>query len=76
VTVHDKLPSETGQFATNPVRFRAMLFHLGALWRLEQAGVLERLDRISSVPPQPLTGKGRLRCGEQQASARPGGAGR
>lgn len=29
--------------------FRAMLFHAGALWRLNQSGVLENLDRISSV---------------------------
>jgi NTE family protein len=29
--------------------FRAMLFHLGALWRLNEVGVLGQLDRISSV---------------------------
>jgi NTE family protein len=29
--------------------FRAMLFHTGALWRLDEAGWLPRLDRISSV---------------------------
>ncbi len=29
--------------------YRAMLFHLGALWRLNEAGVLPRLARISSV---------------------------
>lgn len=29
--------------------FRAMLFHAGSLWRLNQAGYLSRLDRISSV---------------------------
>jgi NTE family protein len=29
--------------------YRAMLFHLGALWRLNEAGLLSRLDRISSV---------------------------
>ena len=29
--------------------FRAMLFHAGALWRLNQSGLLENLDRISSV---------------------------
>lgn len=29
--------------------FRAMLFHAGALWRLNRAGVLPQLDRISSV---------------------------
>jgi NTE family protein len=29
--------------------YRAMLFHLGALWRLNEAGWLPRLDRVSSV---------------------------
>lgn len=29
--------------------YRAMVFHVGALWRLNEAGMLPRLDRISSV---------------------------
>jgi NTE family protein len=29
--------------------YRAMLFHLGSLWRLFAAGLLSRLDRVSSV---------------------------
>ena len=29
--------------------YRAMLFHLGTLWRLAEAGWLPRLDRVSSV---------------------------
>lgn len=29
--------------------YRAMLFHLGVLWRLNEAGLLPRLSRISSV---------------------------
>lgn len=29
--------------------YRAMLFHLGALWRLNESGYLSKLDRISSV---------------------------
>lgn len=29
--------------------YRAMLFHLGALWRLNELGWLPRLDRVSSV---------------------------
>ena len=28
--------------------YRAMLFHLGALWRLGDVGYLPKLDRISS----------------------------
>jgi len=29
--------------------YRAMLFHTGALWRLNELGLLPRLDRVSSV---------------------------
>lgn len=29
--------------------YRAMLFHLGVLWRFNEAGWLPRLDRVSSV---------------------------
>jgi NTE family protein len=29
--------------------YRAMLFHLGALWRLNELGYLRKLDRVSSV---------------------------
>lgn len=29
--------------------YRAMLFHAGAVWRLNEAGLLRRLDRVSSV---------------------------
>jgi NTE family protein len=29
--------------------YRAMLFHLGSLWRLNEAGLLPRLSRVSSV---------------------------
>src|SRR5689334_2238190 len=29
--------------------YRAMLFHVGALWRLNQLGYLKRLTRVSSV---------------------------
>src|SRR5574342_619423 len=32
-----------------------MLFHLGALWRLNDAGFLARLDRISSVSGGSIT---------------------
>jgi NTE family protein len=35
--------------------YRAMLFHLGTLWRLNEAGYLERLDRISSVSGGSIT---------------------
>ena len=29
--------------------YRAMLFHLGTLWRLNELGYLPKLDRVSSV---------------------------
>lgn len=35
--------------------YRAMLFHLGALWRLNEAGFLPKLDRISSVSGGSIT---------------------
>ncbi len=35
--------------------FRATLFHLGALWRLRELGILQRVSRISSVSGGSLT---------------------
>jgi NTE family protein len=35
--------------------YRAMLFHVGALWRLNELGWLEKLDRISSVSGGSIT---------------------
>jgi len=35
--------------------FRAMLFHVGCLWRLNQAGLLQQIDRISSVSGGSIT---------------------
>jgi NTE family protein len=35
--------------------YRAMLFHVGAIWRLNDAGLLPRLDRISSVSGGSIT---------------------
>jgi NTE family protein len=35
--------------------YRAMLFHVGALWRLNEAGYLSRLDRVSSVSGGSMT---------------------
>src|SRR5687767_8979939 len=29
--------------------YRAMLFHTGVIWRLGELGILQKLDRISSV---------------------------
>ena len=35
--------------------YRAMLFHLGALWRLNELGFLPKLDRVSSVSGGSIT---------------------
>lgn len=35
--------------------YRAMLFHVGSLWRLNELGMLRRLDRISSVSGGSIT---------------------
>jgi len=35
--------------------YRAMLFHVGALWRLNDAGLLAKLDRVSSVSGGSIT---------------------
>jgi len=35
--------------------YRAMVFHVGVLWRLNEAGLLSRLDRVSSVSGGSLT---------------------
>jgi NTE family protein len=35
--------------------YRAMLFHLGALWRLNEAGLLAKLDTVSSVSGGSIT---------------------
>ena len=35
--------------------YRAMVFHLGALWRLNEAGLLRKLNRISSVSGGSIT---------------------
>ena len=35
--------------------YRAMLFHVGALWRLNEGGYLKKIDRISSVSGGSIT---------------------
>ena len=35
--------------------YRAMVFHVGALWRLYEAGLLNTIDRISSVSGGSIT---------------------
>ncbi len=55
--------SESGERAPEPGialclsggGYRAMIFHLGVLWRLNELGYLSRLDRISSVSGGSIT---------------------
>lgn len=51
--------------------FRAMLFHVGALWRLNELGILARLTRISSVSGGSIT-NGRLAAGWKRLEFRDG----
>src|SRR4030095_10893384 len=51
--------------------YRAMLFHLGALWRLNEWGYLPKLTRISSVSGGSITAGGvRLQCGGHEVRRR------
>jgi NTE family protein len=46
----ERLPPRTGlALCLSGGGYRAMLFHLGALWRLNQLGYLKQLTRVSSV---------------------------
>jgi NTE family protein len=48
-------PSERVGLALSGGGYRAMLFHLGALWRLNQAGILPTVDLVSSVSGGSIT---------------------
>jgi NTE family protein len=51
----DVAPSRGTGLCLSGGGYRAMLFHLGVLWRLNEAGWLRRLDRISSVSGGSIT---------------------
>jgi NTE family protein len=51
----DERPRENVGLCLSGGGYRAMLFHLGALWRLNQAKLLEGLDRVSSVSGGSIT---------------------
>lgn len=75
----DRIPTDTADEA--PGRgialclsgggYRAMLFHVGALWRLHQLGHLSRLDRVSSVSGGSITAAV-LGMNWRRLAARPG----
>src|ERR1035437_6460162 len=48
-------PSEGIGLCLSGGGYRAMLFHLGALWRLNELGYLPKLNRISSVSGGSIT---------------------
>jgi hypothetical protein len=51
----DQAPESGMALSLSGGGYRAMVFHLGALWRLNDAGLLGRLDRISSVSGGSIT---------------------
>jgi NTE family protein len=48
-------PAEGTALCLSGGGYRAMLFHVGALWRLNEMGFLPRLARISSVSGGSIT---------------------
>lgn len=56
-STHDDLraPQQGTALCLSGGGYRAMLFHLGALWRLNELGYLKKLNRISSVSGGSIT---------------------
>src|SRR6266508_165351 len=48
-------PQPGGGLCLSGGGYRAMVFHAGVLWRLNQAGYVRKLDRISSVSGGSIT---------------------
>ena len=51
----DESPERSIALCLSGGGYRAMLFHLGALWRLNELGYLPQLDRVSSVSGGSIT---------------------
>jgi NTE family protein len=51
----DEGPAEGAGLSLSGGGYRAMLFHLGALWRLNELGFLPKLERVSSVSGGSIT---------------------
>jgi NTE family protein len=52
---HDRRPEPGTALCLSGGGYRAMLFHVGALWRLNEAGYLTKLERVSSVSGGSIT---------------------
>ena len=52
---HEGGPEEGIALCLSGGGYRAMLFHVGSLWRLNEAGLLPRLNRVSSVSGGSIT---------------------
>lgn len=50
-----RLPEDGVALCLSGGGYRAMLFHVGALWRLNELGFLRRIDRVSSVSGGSIT---------------------
>src|SRR2546423_7757332 len=54
-TAHIQKPEEGIALCLSGGGYRAMLFHLGALWRIKELSYLQKLDRTSSVSGGSIT---------------------
>src|SRR5262245_55765452 len=55
VTPSDPRPEQGIALCLSGGGFRAMLFHLGSIWRLNECGLLTRIQRVSSVSGGSIT---------------------
>lgn len=53
--IEERLPEEGWALCLSGGGYRAMVFHIGVVWRLWEAGLLSRLNRISSVSGGSIT---------------------
>jgi NTE family protein len=69
--VHEQLADDGIALTLSGGGYRAMLFHVGALWRLNELGLLGKLSRISSVSGGSIA-NGRLAAAWRDLSFRDG----
>lgn len=68
----DDAPEDGEALCLSGGGYRAMLFHLGVLWRLEQAGILSRVKRVSSVSGGSITAARLAMCWHRVQPGTPG----